>query len=310
MRRRLATSSLLGAVISLTLLASAAAAPAPVTEMTITLSGLKKNEVAILKKVTAKGTLEPATPGEEVVVSLVRSGDVVKTVTVGAGDGTFRAAFKITEDGPYKIRAEHIASPALDYRAVASDKFGVRYPSLRKGDKGAEVALFNDLLRKQRYLSSTGSSYTATTGRGVMAFRKVNKMKRSYTANADIFKKLAGDKGGYKVQHPGSGRHAEVSLRRQILVLAQGGKVQRIFHVSTGASSTPTIRGHFRFYRREPGYNSKGMYYSFYFIRGYAIHGYKSVPAYPASHGCVRTPIADQKRIYNWLKMGNSIFVS
>jgi lipoprotein-anchoring transpeptidase ErfK/SrfK len=27
-----------------------------------------------------------------------------------------------------------------------------------------------------------------------------------------------------------------------------------------------------------------------YFLRGFAIHGYPSVPAYPASHGCVRIP--------------------
>ena len=46
----------------------------------------------------------------------------------------------------------------------------------------------------------------------------------------------------------------------------------------------------------EPGYNSHGMYYSFYFYGGYAVHGYDSVPDYPASHGCIRTFIADQPR--------------
>jgi lipoprotein-anchoring transpeptidase ErfK/SrfK len=28
-----------------------------------------------------------------------------------------------------------------------------------------------------------------------------------------------------------------------------------------------------------------------YFLRGFAVHGYPSVPAYPASHGCVRVPM-------------------
>ena len=37
----------------------------------------------------------------------------------------------------------------------------------------------------------------------------------------------------------------------------------------------------------------KGMVHSNYFIGGYAIHGYVSVPAYPASHGCLRVPIPD-----------------
>ena len=62
-----------------------------------------------------------------------------------------------------------------------------------------------------------------------------------------------------------------------------------IYPVSTGKPSTPTVTGHYHFYLRSPGYNSEGMYYSFYWYRGYAVHGYAEVPNYPASHGCVRT---------------------
>ena len=51
------------------------------------------------------------------------------------------------------------------------------------------------------------------------------------------------------------------------------------------------------------------MYCSQYFIRGYAIHGYKSVPVYPASHGCLRMPIADAKSIFGWIKLGDRIDV-
>ena len=69
------------------------------------------------------------------------------------------------------------------------------------------------------------------------------------------------------------------------------------------------MTGRFSFIRREPGYNSHGMYYSFYFYNGYAIHGYAEVPDYAASHGCVRTFIADQPRIYEQLKYGEPIFV-
>jgi lipoprotein-anchoring transpeptidase ErfK/SrfK len=32
------------------------------------------------------------------------------------------------------------------------------------------------------------------------------------------------------------------------------------------------------------------MFDSNFFLRGFAIHGYPSVPPYPASHGCVRMP--------------------
>ena len=46
------------------------------------------------------------------------------------------------------------------------------------------------------------------------------------------------------------------------------------------------------------------MYYSVYWHGGYAIHGYHSVPPYPASHGCVRNPIPESKFIYNWVTSG------
>ena len=51
------------------------------------------------------------------------------------------------------------------------------------------------------------------------------------------------------------------------------------------------------------------MYYSVYLQGGYAIHGYHSVPTYPASHGCVRNPIPLSVFIYNWVRLGMSIYV-
>ena len=95
-----------------------------------------------------------------------------------------------------------------------------------------------------------------------------------------------------------------------MLALVDGGHLVRVFHVSTGAAATPTIRGEFHFYQRGPGFNAKGMWNSVYFHGGYAVHGYKDVPAYPASHGCVRTPIPDQRKIYGWIQLGDAIFVS
>ena len=93
------------------------------------------------------------------------------------------------------------------------------------------------------------------------------------------------------------------------MVLAKGDKVDEIYSVSTGAAVTPTILGKFNFYRKEPGTNSHGMVNSVYFIRGYATHGYASVPDYPASHGCVRRPIPDSLHIYKWIDIGDQIYV-
>ncbi len=83
----------------------------------------------------------------------------------------------------------------------------------------------------------------------------------------------------------------------------------RIYPISSGKPSTPTVLGHFRVYRRTPGYLPDGMYFSSFFYGGYAIHGYNPAPDYPASHGCMRLPIIDAISVYNWLNFGDVVDV-
>ena len=134
-------------------------------------------------------------------------------------------------------------------------------------------------------------------------------MARTYSATPDIFKKLADGKGAFKLRYPGAGHHVEVDISRQVMVLADDGKPQRTYHISSGAPGTPSDRGHYTFYRKDAGFNAIGMYYSVYYNRGEATHGYKSVPDYPASHGCLRNPIPDSVDIYNWINLGDDIWV-
>jgi lipoprotein-anchoring transpeptidase ErfK/SrfK len=142
-----------------------------------------------------------------------------------------------------------------------------------------------------------------------MAFRKVNGMARNFQATPGIFKALAAGKGGFKIAKPGAGKHAEVDMSRQVMALADNGEAKHVFHVSTGAAATPSDPGGFTFYRKDPGFNAIGMYYSVYYNRGEATHGYKSVPPYPASHGCIRNPIPDSIFIYNWIDLGDKMYV-
>ena len=128
-------------------------------------------------------------------------------------------------------------------------------------------------------------------------------------AGAGLVKSAFSGKGEYHVIHPAAGEHLEAPLSKQVLVFAKGDKPFAVYPISSGKSSTPTVTGHFTFIRQEPGYNSHGMYYSFYFYGGYAVHGYESVPDYPASHGCIRTFIADQPEIYERINFGEDIFV-
>ena len=93
-----------------------------------------------------------------------------------------------------------------------------------------------------------------------------------------------------------------------MLAFVDRGRPVAVYHVSSGKASTPTVFGAFRFYRKQPGTNSKGMVHSNYFIGGYAIHGYKSVPNYPASHGCIRVPIPNARAVDSRIRLGETIF--
>jgi lipoprotein-anchoring transpeptidase ErfK/SrfK len=143
----------------------------------------------------------------------------------------------------------------------------------------------------------------------VLAFRKVFGMSRVNVANLAVFKRLAKGGGRYKLRYPKAGRHAEFDWSRQVLVLARGSRPVKVLHASSGKPSTPTVFGTFHFYRKSPGYNSKGMYYSNYFVGGYAIHGYQDVPPYAASHGCIRIPIPSAISVYRWVHVGMTIYV-
>jgi lipoprotein-anchoring transpeptidase ErfK/SrfK len=116
--------------------------------------------------------------------------------------------------------------------------------------------------------------------------------------------------GAFKPRFDGPGRkHVEFDWSRQVLALIENGKPKRVYHSSSGKASTPTVFGTFQFYRKEPGTNSHGMVQSNYFIRGYAIHGYVDVPAYPASHGCLRVPIPNARQIDAQIDIGETIYV-
>jgi lipoprotein-anchoring transpeptidase ErfK/SrfK len=51
------------------------------------------------------------------------------------------------------------------------------------------------------------------------------------------------------------------------------------------------------------------LWYPTYFLRGFAIHGYPEVPAYPASHGCVRVPMWVATRLFAMHPHGFPIYI-
>ena len=279
-------------------------------------AGLRDGKLSAGKKARAVGFLHPFVSGQHVHVKLVRNGHVVKKMNPyvkrikgrNVGRFKFRSA-TLLKPAHYRVTALHFGNGEQDRASARSHKFKLHYPDLDPGDRNSTVKTFNHLLLDQGYYTTHGKHYGQKTRFAVMAFRKVNGLKRTFNASPGIFKKLADGRGAFHLKHPNAGKHVEVDISKQVMVLANHGRPQYTFHVSTGAPATPTIRGHYHFYSRQPGFNSEGMYYSVYWHGGYAIHGYASVPPYPASHGCIRNPIPDSIFIYNWIDLGDTMYV-
>ncbi|HEX2129347.1 MAG TPA: L,D-transpeptidase [Solirubrobacterales bacterium] len=289
--------------------------PAP-ARIELKLKGLDGGKAKVGDRVEAIGTVTPFVPGQRVEVKLGNRGDTVKKKTPfvkqvkGQEFGRFKLRSKpLVEAGKYRVRAQKPATEAQAGASAKSKAFTLKFPDLDPGDRGPAVELFNELLRDQAYFNTDKKDYGSHTERAVMAFRKVNGMARNFQATPGIFKTLAEGKGGFKISHPGAGKHVEVDMSKQVMALSEDGEAKHVFHVSTGAAATPSDPGGFTFYRKEPGFNNVGMYYSVYYNRGEATHGYKSVPPYPASHGCIRNPIPDSIFIYNWIDLGDKMYV-
>lgn len=288
-------------------------APAPGATVKVKVGNLKQGRAEIMQTVPVSGSLAPFVAGEKVEVTFYLDGHILFSrnlpVRKAGNKGTFRTSIQVREGGKYAVAAKHVATPALGADSTVRKSWKVSFPALHQGQCGDVVVGFKKAMRKMGYIANSGRCFGGKTGRGVLAYRKVNGKARSMRAGAGLVKAAFSGKGGYEVRYPNAGEHVEAPLSKQVLVFTKGDKPFAIYPISSGKSSTPTVTGHFEFIRQEPGYNSHGMYYSFYFYGGYAVHGYESVPDYPASHGCLRTFIADQPEIYNRIFFGEDIWI-
>jgi lipoprotein-anchoring transpeptidase ErfK/SrfK len=218
-------------------------------------------------------------------------------------------AFQTSTAGDVQVKATHLATPNAPQLLATPVKVNVAALHAGPGARGPAVRLLQRGLAAKGYVVGRRGLFDDRTARAVLAFRKVTGMARSTAADSGLFKALLAGKGTFKVRHPEHGKHVEADLSRQVLALIQGSRVERIYPMSSGKPSTPTVQGSFRVYSKLPGFNAKGMYYSNFFIRGYAIHGYAVVPVFAASHGCLRVPNPDAISIFRWIKIGDVVDV-
>jgi hypothetical protein len=260
------------------------------------------------------GIVQPYVPGQALTVlarlgrRVVKSARVIPAPSRNHTYGHFRLAVRSPATGTLRISLEHAAAPQLGaFRAAR--RLAVLDERVRFGSTGRFVQLIQQRLAALHFYIPQTGVYDAGTGLAVDAYHRLLHRGTSQSLDGRTISFLLDGFGAFHVRFPHHGRHAEGNLGLQLLALVDGNQVHAIYPISSGKPSTPTILGDFHVYSKVPGYLPDGMYYSNFFIRGYAIHGYNPAPDYPASHGCMRLPIRDATSVYGWLKIGDWVDV-
>jgi lipoprotein-anchoring transpeptidase ErfK/SrfK len=293
--------------------------PPPAAKISLQLAKLLrsgKTELALTgQSVSVHGTISPYVAGEQVTVRAQRGHKklLVRAMAVhpvaGTTDGQFNFRVKSAKPGRLAVRASHLATANLGTGVAKTVHVRVLRPQASFGSRGPVVDLVQAGLARLHYAISRSGRYDDSTGRAVLAYRKVNHLARVEAIDRQILLRLIRGVGTFKPRYPSQGRHVEADLSRQVLVELNGDTPYRIYHMSSGKPSTPTVLGTFHVYSKTPGVNAKLMFDSNYFIGGYAIHGYPDVPPYAASHGCLRIPNADAPSVFAWVRVGTTVDV-
>jgi lipoprotein-anchoring transpeptidase ErfK/SrfK len=185
--------------------------------------------------------------------------------------------------------------------------------NLDVGASGPAVKLLEDRLDALHYfVGAVDSTYDDDTFQAVMAFQKVNNLPRTGTVNSTLWSAMQTAKDPQPLVGNGGSQRVEVDLGRQILFLYNGGKLAKIIAVSSGTGDTPTPTGDYRIYSKSVGWETSALgqlYNSQYFVGGYAIHGSRSVPSQPASHGCVRIPMTAADWFPDQAPIGTPVYI-
>ena len=321
MRQLIVVSTIAGLALAPSTASAQVPAPAPPpqpvqTQIKLTLErvGGKLATVLVGDRVRVRASVGAFVAGERVTVRFYSSDKKVlaksKAIRPGrGGDGFFELSYRPDRSGKLVVRAFHKATGALGAMKTTSRTIDVIPRSVGQHARRRAIVALQRRLSRLGYVTGDKGHFDARTARAVLAFRKVAGMARTSEASIGVMRRIAQGKGVFKIRRPDHGRHAEADLTRQVLALIDGGKVRRIYPISSGKPSTPTVLGSFRVYSKTAGTNAKGMVDSAYFIGGYATHGYPSVPIYPASHGCLRLPIPDARTVFNWMRIGTPVDV-
>jgi L,D-transpeptidase catalytic domain/Putative peptidoglycan binding domain len=257
------------------------------------------------------GNVQPASFPRRVHITVRAAGRVLARTSAGVFSGKISKRIPTPWAGRVRIRIAFPAAAGLAARTI-SRRIWVAARTLRVGLQGADVrALHLRLAQLKVHVPGTGKVFSVRTFDSVVAFQKARGLSRTGVVDTSTWRAL----GLVHTFHPRYARptpHIEVDKGRQILMIVRRGKVTGIIPVSTGATGNTPV-GAWSILWKAPATStwlgSATLYRTMTFHGNVAIHGYYSVPTYPASHGCVRVPIWEADWLYNQSPVGERVYV-
>ena len=180
------------------------------------------------------------------------------------------------------------------------------------------------LADKGFYRGAIDGGYGARTRAAVIAVHKALGMSRTGVWQGQELEKLRAYGGpSLATRKGGQPDRVEIDLNRQLLYLIKQSKVVATLPISAGNGElyeneqrqkvkAVTPAGSFTLYHHYPGWRTSylgELYWPWYFSGGYAVHGSRSVPPKPASHGCVRVHMWDADYLNQQLSLGMPVYI-
>lgn len=195
--------------------------------------------------------------------------------------------------------------------AVVAPATSAPATTLRRGDAGPEVLALQQRLDALGYwLGTPDGSFGGLTEQAVFALQGVAGLTRDGAVGPSTRDAL--DAGALPAVRSEQGAVSEIDRGAGVISFVRDGEVQLVVHTSTGTFDAyrhdgrrllaDTPEGTFAVTWSFDGWREGDLgrlYRPRYFHPdGIAVHGYPSVPAYPASHGCARVTGAAMDMIW------------
>jgi PKD repeat protein len=253
----------------------------------------------------------PTTYTGRVLITVRKYDRVVGRVRAWVVDGRLRVRIPTPGLGGFSVRLAFPAHGDLDARVVSTRAYATAR-TLRVGSQGADVRALHARLRALRFrIPGLYGYFNFRTFDSVVAFQKTFGLPRTGVVGAQTWNML----GRVRVVRPRYSRpslHIEIDKSRQILMVVRRGAVSAVIPISSGATGNTPV-GAFRILWKAPATStwlgSAILYRTMTFYGNFAIHGYYSVPVYPASHGCVRVPMWLADWLYDRSFVGERVYV-